>query len=108
MRMRTLGYILLLFLIFSMLPLSRSLSLGAVIVYDDVTTVGTSIQLKVLTKGMIFREGGRRVNVYVGAKQVGTLLTGGDGFGYWTHRFQWSDSKGLWPIPATTRGMDWS
>lgn len=71
-----------------MLPLSRSLSLGAVIVYDDVTTVGTSIQLKVLTKGMIFREGGRRVNVYVGAKQVGSLLTGGDGFGYWTHRFQ--------------------
>jgi len=66
--------------VFLYFPATRSLS--AVIVYDQVTTVGTPVFLKVLTKGIIFAEGGRRVEFYLDDKSVGKNLTGGDGYGY--------------------------
>jgi hypothetical protein len=57
-------------------------SLSAVIVYDQVTTVGTPVYLEVLTKGLIFAEGGRLVEFYLDDKSIGKNLTGGDGHGY--------------------------
>lgn len=64
----------------SILPAARVLS--AVIVYDRVTTVGTPVYLKVLTKGRIFADGGRLVEFYLDDKRFGKNLTGGDGYGY--------------------------
>lgn len=66
--------------VFLVLPATRSL--GAVIVYDRVTTVKTPVYLKVLTKGKIFADGGRLVEFYLDDKSLGKNLTGGDGYGY--------------------------
>ncbi len=66
--------------VFLVLPTTRSL--GAVIVYDRVTTVKTPVYLKVLTKGKIFADGGRLVEFYLDDKSLGKNLTGGDGYGY--------------------------
>ena len=76
---KKLGFVLLIFG-FSILPTARGL--GAVIVYDRVTTVGTPVYLKVLTKGRIFADGGRLVQFYLDDKSFGKNLTGGDGYGY--------------------------
>jgi hypothetical protein len=55
---------------------------AATIVFDRVTTVGTSVYLKVLTKGRLFSQGGKRVTFYLDGKPLGKTLTGGDGYGY--------------------------
>jgi hypothetical protein len=65
---------------FVVLPAGQSQS--AIIVYDRVTTVGTPVYLKVLTKGRIFAEGGRLVEFYLDDSSFGKNLTGGDGYGY--------------------------
>ena len=59
-----------------------SASQAAVIVFDRVTTVGTSVYLKVLTKGKFFAEGGKRITFYLEGQQLGKTLTGGDGYGF--------------------------
>jgi len=64
------------------LLISANAGLSAVIVYDQVTTVGTPVYLDVLTKGFFFAEGGRLVEFYLDDKNVGKNLTGGDGHGY--------------------------
>ena len=56
--------------------------LADVVVFDRITTVGTPVFLKVLTKGRFFAEGGRRVQVRVGNQQPQTTLSGGDGLAY--------------------------
>ena len=56
--------------------------LADVVVFDRITTVGTPVFLKVLTKGRFFAEGGRRVQVRVGNQQPQTALSGGDGLAY--------------------------
>lgn len=53
-----------------------------VLVFDGVTTVQTAIRIKVLTKGRIFAQGGRLVDVYLGGCHLKKILTGGDGYGY--------------------------
>lgn len=70
------------FFIYSLLGFSATPGLSAVIVYDQVTTVGTPVYLEALTKGRIFAEGGRLVEFYLDDKSVGKNLTGGDGHGY--------------------------
>ncbi len=65
---------------FFILPTAHCLS--AVIVYDNVTTVGTPVFLKVLTKGIIFADGGRLVEFFLNDDSLGKNLTGGDGYGY--------------------------
>jgi hypothetical protein len=70
------------FFICGFLSLSAGQSLSAVIVYDQVTTVGTPVYLEVLTKGLIFADGGRLVEVYLDDQSIGKILTGGDGHGY--------------------------
>ena len=64
------------------LLLMPSASQAAVIVFDRVTTVGTSVYLKVLTKGKFFAEGGKRITFYLNGQQLGKTLTGGDGYGF--------------------------
>jgi hypothetical protein len=70
------------FFISGFLSLPASRSLGAVSVYDQVTTVGSPVFLEVLTKGLIFAEGGRLVDLYLDDQSIGKILTGGDGHGY--------------------------
>lgn len=65
---------------FAVLPATQSWA--AIIVYDRVTTVGTPVYLKVLTKGRLFADGGRLVEFYLGDNSLGKNLTGGDGYGY--------------------------
>jgi len=59
-----------------------SISRGEVVVFDDVTTVQAPIRIKVLTKGRIFSEGGRRVDIYLEGNHLKKILTGADGYGY--------------------------
>ena len=92
-------WLALLILGISILPATRSLS--AVVVYDRVTTVGTPVYLKVLTKGKIFAEGGRLVEFYLDDKRVGQNLTGGDGYGYRKYRPR---RAGIINVRATSKG----
>jgi hypothetical protein len=84
---------------FLYLPATQSRS--AVIVYDQVTTVGTPVFLKVLTKGIIFAEGGRLVEFYLDDKSVGKNLTGGDGYGYLKYT---PDRAGMMKVSARSKG----
>lgn len=74
---------------------------GAVIVYDNVTTVGTPVFLKVLTKGIIFADGGRLVEIFLDGKSLGKNLTGGDGYGYRKHT---PERPGLIKLTARSKG----
>ncbi|MGD2097998.1 MAG: hypothetical protein PVG35_10480 [Desulfobacterales bacterium] len=81
------------------LPSTRSL--GAVIVYDRVTTVNTPVYLKVLTKGRIFADGGRLVEFFLDEESLGKNLTGGDGYGY---RKYIPQRAGIIKVRATSNG----
>lgn len=59
-----------------------SWGLGKVIVFDGASTEKTPIYLKVLTKGRLFAQGGKLVDVFVNDQKVKQILTGGDGYGY--------------------------
>jgi hypothetical protein len=89
----------LLILGFSILPATSGLS--AVIVYDRVTTVGTPVYLKVLTKGRIFADGGRLVEFFLDDKRFNKNLTGGDGYGYLKYT---PGNAGIVKVRATSRG----
>jgi hypothetical protein len=89
----------LLFLGLLMLPAARTM--GAVIVFDRVTTVGTPVYLKVFTKGKIFADGGRLVELYLDDKRFAKNLTGGDGYGY---RKYVPQRAGMIKIRATSQG----
>ena len=73
---------LIILLICGIFFLSTAPCLSAVIVYDNVTTVGTPVFLKVLTKGIVFADGGRLVEIFLDENSLGKNLTGGDGYGY--------------------------
>jgi hypothetical protein len=92
-------WLALLILGISILPAARGLS--AVIVYDRVTTVGTPVYLKVLTKGRIFADGGRLVEFYLDDKRFGKNLTGGDGYGYCKYK---PGRAGIINVRATSKG----
>jgi len=55
---------------------------SAVVVFDDVTTVQTPIRIRVLTKGKIFAQGGRLVDIYLDEVRLKRIMTGADGYGY--------------------------
>ena len=86
-------------IIFMFLWVIPSYSQAAIIVFDRVTTVGTPVFLKVLTKGRFFAQGGLRVTFYLDHKQLGKTLTGGDGYGFLKYSPQ---QKGLQKIEVQT------
>ena len=55
---------------------------GKVVVFDGVTTVQTPTRIQVLTKGRLFAEGGRLVDIYLNDQHLKKIMTGGDGYGY--------------------------
>ncbi|CAB1058568.1 hypothetical protein D1BOALGB6SA_3324 [Olavius sp. associated proteobacterium Delta 1] len=73
-----------------------------VVVFDGVTTVQTPIRIKVLTKGRIFSEGGRLVDLYLDDNHLKKILTGADGYGYFKYIPQ---SPGFKEITARADGI---
>lgn len=55
---------------------------AGLVFFDNVTTTHTPVYMKVLTRGVLRAEGGRRVEVYAGNRPIGRILSGGDGYGF--------------------------
>jgi hypothetical protein len=55
---------------------------AGVVFFDSVTTTRTPVYLTVLTKGFLFPEGGRLVDIYSEGQKLGRVLSGGDGYGF--------------------------
>ena len=55
---------------------------AGVVFFDTVTTIRSPVYLKVLTKGLLFPEGGRLVDIYSQGRKLGRVLSGGDGYGF--------------------------
>jgi hypothetical protein len=53
-----------------------------VVVFDRLTQADRPVYLKVLTKGWVFAEGGRRVRIRYGDRKFEPVLSGGDGLAY--------------------------
>jgi hypothetical protein len=71
-----------------------------VMVYDRVTTVGTTVTLVVQTTAFFMADGGRLVDIWLEAEHLGRIMSGGDGYGYLRltpHR------AGLFKITARSR-----
>lgn len=69
------------FILFTFLFFVFSNAASAEVVgYDSVTATHKTIQLKALTKGKFFPEGGMLVEFYLEGKHIGTTLSGGDGY----------------------------
>jgi hypothetical protein len=58
---------------------------AGVVVFDAVAVAGRPVFIKVLTKGRLFPDPGRRVRITVGSDPPRTILTGGDGRGYFKY-----------------------
>jgi hypothetical protein len=67
-------------------------ALADVTVFDTVSSYNESIKLKALTKGRFFPEGGKLVKYHVDDKDVGTTLSGGDGYAFMKYK---SSSTGI-------------
>ena len=83
------------------IALFTATSFGGVFIFDQVTTRGNEVYLKVLTKGRFFSQGGKRVDIYVNDQKIKSILTGGDGYGY--HKYK-PRQLGLIPIEARSEG----
>lgn len=84
-----------------MMVLFASIGYGGVAIFDQVTTLNTGVFLKVQTKGLIFAEGGKLVDIYVDGKKIKRILTGGDGYGYYRYTPR---RTGMIPIEARAEG----
>jgi len=71
-------YLLPILFILIIVPVSH----GKVVVFDQVTTVQTPINIRVLTREGFFSAGGRMVDIYLAKNLLKRILTGGDGYGY--------------------------
>lgn len=76
------GIVLWMLLLFFVFPSS---GLAGVVIFDGITTVGIPVYLKVHTKGRLFSQGGRLVDVYIDQKHAGKILSGGDGYGFFKY-----------------------
>jgi hypothetical protein len=74
-----------LLLTFFVVVFSNSVSAG-VTVFDAVTMTNEPVKLKALTKGRLFSEGGKLVTFYVNDRNLGTTLSGGDGYAFMKYR----------------------
>ena len=55
---------------------------AAVVVFDQVTSVGKPVFVKVVTRGLLFTKGGQRVSIQIDKGPVHDTLSGGDGAAY--------------------------
>lgn len=72
-------------------------------VFDRVGTVGTTVTLVVRTTNFFMADGGRQVSIFLDDERLGTILTGGDGYGY----FRLAPNRaGLLRVSARSDGID--
>ncbi|UCD34440.1 MAG: hypothetical protein JSU90_09080 [Nitrospiraceae bacterium] len=67
------------------------------VVFDDVIAANTSARLRALTKGLFFPTGGQLVTFVVDGREIGTTLSGGDGYAF--HRYT-PRGTGVFPLEA--------
>jgi hypothetical protein len=67
------------------LLLHSPVAIAGVTVYDSVTSVNKPVQLRAITKGKFFPEGGKLVKFYIDGRPIGTTLSGGDGYALIEH-----------------------
>ena len=72
-----------------------------IIVYDQITTVGTPVRLVFKTKGKLFAQGGKLVDIFLENKKLSRIMTGGDGYGFFKYTFQ---NSGIMQLSATSNG----
>lgn len=83
---------ILIFLASSFTPASAE-----VFVHDDITAVSRPIKLTAVTKGKFLSEGGRLVTFSIDGKTLGTNLSGGDGYAYFSYT---PESAGIFKLRA--------
>ena len=88
----------------ALILLSAPLAMGEVAILDTVTTVGTPVKLTVQTRGRLFSQGGQRVALYRDDHPIARILTGGDGYGYFTCRFNTAGFKTIEAYSGRDRG----
>ena len=65
---------------------------AGVTVFDTVAMVNEPVKFKALTKGRFFPEGGKLVTFHVDGRNIGTTLSGGDGYAFMKYK---SSSRGV-------------
>jgi hypothetical protein len=76
-----------------------------VVVFDRLTTTAAPVYLKVQTKGRFFPEGGRRVQIRIGAFEPRTVLSGADGLAYLKFEPRQSGISEIEATSGTDRGL---
>ena len=76
-----------------------------VIVFDRIATVGTPVRLVFKTKGILFAQGGKLVDIYLENKKLGRIMTGGDGYGFFKYTFR---NPGCKQLSAVSNGNRYS
>jgi hypothetical protein len=84
-------------LLSALLGPTASVAGAEVSVFDRVGTVGTTVALAVRTTGFFMADGGRSVSISLDGERLGTILTGGDGYGYFRLALR---RAGLWRVSA--------
>jgi hypothetical protein len=91
------------FLLFVLLGPPASAAAAELSVFDRVGTAGTPVTLVVRTTQWFMADGGRRVSISLEGERRGTILTGGDGYGY----FRLTPSRsGLLKVSARSDGNE--
>ncbi len=86
------------FIVFFIIMLSSLTSaIAEIVVFDDVVAVNKTIKLNAVTKGRFLSEGGRLVKFYLDGKSLGSNLSGGDGYAFFTYA---PSSAGIFKLKA--------
>ena len=93
------------FVVFFSIPLwgQPEAPAAAVVVSDRVTSVGRPVFLKVVTRGLVFTRGGRRVAIRIDDEPAYETLSGADGAAFVKYH---PDKAGLRAITAVSEGEE--
>ena len=78
---------------------------AAVVVFDRVTSVGKPLFVKVVTRGLVFSKGGRRVSIRIDKGPAHDTLSGGDGAAFMKYH---PDRPGVRTVTAESEGEEGS
>ena len=76
---------------------------AAVVVFDRVTSVGKPLFVKVVTRGMVFTRGGRRVSIRIDKGPAYDTLSGADGAAFMKYH---PDRPGMRTVTAVSEGEE--
>jgi hypothetical protein len=78
---------------------------AAVVVFDRVTSVGKPLFVKVVTRGLVFTKGGRRVSIRIDKGPAHDTLSGGDGAAFMKYH---PERPGVRTVTAVSEGEEGS